>query len=368
VSETAILVLGSKSLWDSVRESPYFWESQSETPFGCLDILGASLLERTAERLRGHGVSRIWVVAEDRVTRFIPRPLRKRLATIAARADEASVVERIRRLEAATGATTILLMEVGPYIEFDVGDVLRFHCAQKTTSTILCDREGTLPFSVLSAAHRISADVFFASASDGEAAHYVVNGYSNRLSNLNQLRRLITDAFDGRCGFLPRARELYPGVWVGDGARIHRDAQVIPPVYIGSKARLHASAVVSQFSNIEPDSVVGCASKVEHSSVFACTHVGKGLDIFNAIVDGGRVASLHRDVAIEINDPTILSKIEPWRLVRFSRKSAQGARFAAEASKMIAAPSVSPAAVPVYVDSAKERHGQWETCNREAVT
>jgi carbonic anhydrase/acetyltransferase-like protein (isoleucine patch superfamily) len=290
------------------------------------------------------------------------------LATIAARADQVSAVDRIRHLEAARGATTILLMEVGPYIEFDVGDVLQFHSSQKKPSTILCDHEGTIPFSVLSAAHRISAEVFFAAASDGDASHYVVNGYSNRLSNLNQLRCLIADAFDGRCGFLPRARELYPGVWVGNGARIHRDAQVIPPVYIGSKARLHASALVSQFSNIERDSVVGCGSKVEHSSVFACTHIGKGLEIFNAIVDGGRVASLQRDVAIEINDPTILSKIEPWRLVRFSRKSAPGARFATEGSKMVAVPSVSPAAVPVYVDSAKERHGQWETCNREAVT
>jgi hypothetical protein len=362
MSETAILVLGSHSLFGSTWESSLPWESQPETPLACLEILGASLVERTAERLNRSGVSRIWLLADDHAAQYIPWHLRKHLARVQSPSDEEAAVDRISREEARRGIKTILLVGVGPYFEFDLADILRFHHAQGAGSTLICDGDGGLPFWIFGAGDRARTGIF--GRSDGAAQTYLLNGYTNRLTDPVQLRCLITDAFEGRCGLRPRGRELSPGIWVGYGARIHRDAELIPPVYVGTKARLDASAVVAQFSNVECRSVIGYGSMVERSSVFACTHVGRGLDVFDAVVDGGKLLSLNRNVAVEINDPTILAKIEPWRLGRFSRKPSRRVAFAGEA---VAAPPL-PAPVPVYVGSSKERHGEWETCNRQAIT
>ena len=363
MSETAILVVGSQSLFPSTCESLFPGDSQPEAPLACLDILGASLLERTAERFERSGVSRIRVVAENRLARFIPWRLRKRISWLASPADEAEAVDRISHEEARRGIKTLLLVGVGPYVEFELAEILHFHHTQRAVSTVVCDREGALPFWVFSAGDASRSALF--GGSDSAAASFPLNGYTNRLADPAQLRRLIADAFEGRCGFGPRGRQIQSGIWLGEGARIHRDAQLIAPVYIGTKARLHASAVVAQFSHVECRSVVGYGSVVERSSVFPYTHVGRGLEVFNALVDGGKLLSLHRNVAVEVNDATILSKIEPWRLMRFSRRPGRGA---ATAGEVMGRPNLTPAPVPVYVGSSKERHAQWETCNREAVT
>ena len=363
MSETAILVVGSQSLFPSTCESLFPCDSQPEAPLACLEILGASLVERMAERFERSGVSRVWVVAENRLARFIPWRLRKRISWLASPADEAAAVDRISREEARRGIKTLLLVGVGPYFEFEPAEILRFHRAQRAVSTVVCDGDGALPFWVFSAGDASRTALF--GGSDSAAASFPLNGYTNRLADPAQLRRLITDAFEGRSGLVPRGRQVQPGIWLGDGARIHRDAQLIAPVFIGSKARLHASAVVSQFSHVECRSVVGYGSVVERSSVFPYTHVGRGLEVVNAVVDGGKLLSLHRNVAVEINDATILSKIEPWRLVRFSRRPS---RRRAVAGEVMARPNLTPTPVPVYVGSAKERHAQWETYNSEAVT
>ena len=358
MSETAILVVGSHSLFAATSKS--WWESQPEAPIACLEILGASLLERTAERLERSGVRRIWVVAEDRLVRFIPWHLKRHIARVTGSSDEASVIEGLSRKEAGRGAETILLIGLGPYAEFDPTDILRFHRASGARATVVSDQNGVLPFWVFRAGDPARPADF-----NGGAATYSLNGYSNPLADPSQLRGLITDAFEGRCALRPRGREVERGIWVGEGARIHRAAQLIAPVYIGMKARLHASAVVGQYSNVECASVVGCGSLVERSSIFERTHLGKGLDVFDAVIDGSRLASLPRNLAFEINDPTILAKIEPWRLVRFSRRPG---RRAAAGEVVSVTPALNPAPVPVYVDSRKERHGQWEACNREAIT
>jgi NDP-sugar pyrophosphorylase family protein len=273
---------------------------------------------------------------------------------VARPADERLAVERISRDEMSRGAETILLLRSGPYIEFDLDDILRFHRASFAALTIVRDCNGDLPFWVLSA-DRVARDGSSGDAIFGAAtSSYLLNGYANRLANPSQLRQLVRDGFERRCRFMPRGGEMKPGIWIGNGARIDRDARLTEPVFIGRNARVRSSAVVAQFSHVEYGSVVESGSIVAHSSVFARTRIGKGLDVVNSVVDGGRLASLKRNVVVEVNDPSIFARLDPWRLLRLSYKPHHQPVFGGEAEEITAPSSFNLAAVPVPRSSAKE--------------
>ena len=367
MSETAILVVENRSLLNETWSESFAGESQPGAPTACLEILGSSILERTVERLQKAGVNRIWLVAQDAAARFIPRYLRKRTVTVHRNFEEASAINRISEQEAAKGAQTIIVIRLSAYIEFDAADMLQSHYSAGAGSTTVCDIEGSLPIRIVSAVTFAQSGMSVDAAFSARTPSYFLSSYVNRLTSPADLRRLVVDALSGRCEMEPRGRQVKPGVWLGDGARVHRDAQLIAPVYIGRKARLHARAMVTGYSNVECGSVIGCGSIIEQSCVLARTHIGKGLEVLGSVVDGARLINLHRNVAVEITDRTMACAIEPWYLIRFSRKPARKDVFVPATAKTTGVP-LSPARVPIYLHSSKEQYEQWEACNRQAIT
>lgn len=369
MSETAILVLGNESLFHETWAGPSFASaSKEDPPLACLEILGCSLLERTIAGLQSSGVNNIRLLAEDNLARFVPRRLRKNLICVRRPFDAPPALERIIRQESAQGVQTIFVIKVEAYFEFDVADIRRCHHASGNMITSIADTEGPLSMWVVNATAFAQAGISIDAAMRATEASYFIGGYVNRLTGPTDLRRLVTDALARECGLTPRGREIRPGVWIDDGARIHSDARVIAPVYIGRKARIHAFAQVRSFSNIECGSVVACGSTIEQSSVLPRTYIGKELDIADAVVDGHRFLSLRRNVALEITDPSITCKIEPWRLIGLSRKPAGQGVFTGAAAEVRAMKPLTPAPVPAYLNNSKEQYERWETCNRQAVT
>ena len=135
---------------------------------------------------------------------------------------------------------------------------------------------------------------------------YLTTGYVNRLADARDLRRLVADAFQGRCAIRPRGREVKPGVWIDDGARVHRSARIVAPAYIGRGTRVRAAALVTRFSNLERRCLVDYGTAIEDSSVLPYTHVGRGLDVAHAVVEGSRLVNLSRNVAVTIRDANLI--------------------------------------------------------------
>ncbi len=292
MAASAILVVGNRSIL-----SPGGDESPSQdgaeppaTPIAALEILGRSIVEHTVARLHSAGIDAVSVVHEVGFSltvgrRFVPDVLAK---------------------QARNGFERVLLVRLGAYAEVDCADLLRFHAEAAAGVTRVCDNAGPLDFWVLDSAPprpRLNLDL---PSNVNPPSDYLTKGYVNRLEGARDLRRLVVDAFQGRCAIRPRGREVNPGVWIDDGARVHRSARMVAPAYVGRGTRVRAAALITRFSNLERRCLVDYGTAIEDSSVLPYTHVGRGLDVAHAVVEGGRLMNLSRNVAVTIRDANLI--------------------------------------------------------------
>jgi hypothetical protein len=261
------------------------------SPIAGLEILGQSIVEHTITRLHSAGVNAVSVVHEAGFSltagrRFVPDVLMK---------------------QARKGFERVLLIRLGAYAEVDFADLLRFHGDGDAGVTRVCDGSGPLDFWVLDSAPGRRSRLNLDSPSDvSPPSDYLTGGYVNRLADAHDLRRLVVDAFQGRCAIRPRGREVNPGVWIDDGARVHRSARIVAPAYIGRGTGVRASALITRFSNLERRCLVDYGTAIEDSSVLPYTHVGRGLNMAHAVVEGSRLVNLSRNVALTIRDANLI--------------------------------------------------------------
>jgi hypothetical protein len=69
---------------------------------------------------------------------------------------------------------------------------------------------------------------------------------------------------------------------------------------------VRAAALVTRFSNLERRCLVDYGTAIEDSSVLPYTHVGRGLDVAHAVVEGSRLVNLSRNVAVTIRDANLI--------------------------------------------------------------
>lgn len=296
----AIVVVGTRSLQDAASDGSFPGDlvEQPARSLASLEILGQSVIERTITRLRGAGINAISIVSEAALPlsagrRFIPNVLVK---------------------QAGKHLERVLLVRLGAYVEVDFADLLQSHHESGAVVTGVCDADGPLDIWALDATRGAPIGLMLDSPFDGgRPSTYLFRGYLNRLTDGHDLRRLAVDALSGRCAIRPQGREIKPGVWIDDGARVHRSVRIVAPAYIGRGARIHASALITRFSNVERCCVVDCGTAIENSSVLPYTHVGKGLDVAHAIIDGNRFVNLSRNVAFTIEDARIIRRTASGR-------------------------------------------------------
>jgi hypothetical protein len=295
VPVSAILVVDNRSILKASSDElvPGDGEQAPTGPVGPLEILGQSIVERTVNRLHSTGVKMVSVVNEAALSstaglRFIPDSLMK---------------------HAQKGFDKVLLIRVGAYAEVNLVEFLQFHREMGVAVTRACDAHGPLDFWVLDALPKKQFGLSLDSLSDRHMpAGYLTKGYVNRLTDARDFRRLVVDAFLGRCAIRPSGREVRPGVWLDKGARVHRTASIVAPVYIGQGARIRASALVTRCSNVERKCLVDYGTSVEDSSILPFTYVGRALDVTDAVVDGHRLVNLSRNLAVTIEDPKIAGR------------------------------------------------------------
>jgi NDP-sugar pyrophosphorylase family protein len=354
VQTAAILVIGDQ-LPASTRCDNYSSRQGLEAqgpPLACVEILGRSVVEHTVRRLDAAGVKNISFVTEDLVSSFVPVQFTQdpQISMFHQPGNPWLLAARLLSGLTQSSVQTVLLIGLGAYVEFDFADVLRFHSEKGKPVTRIHDQQGPLDFWLLQVASNghngSSANSLSLLDSDANST-YRHKGYVNRLRDARDLRRLVVDAFLARCAIRPAGRELKPGVWIDEGARVHRYARVVAPAYIGRKTRVQESALITRFSNIESHCDVECDCAVEDASVLPYTHLGRGIDVSHAVVNGSNFVHLGRNVAVSIDDPKLIGKnlSSEWRLFNYHGKPADSDWLRQGSSELDRLPSLSGVAV-----------------------
>lgn len=316
---SAILVLGSQSPAGDENEVADWHERDCRIDaLAGNEVLGASPLDRCAICLKKSGIEKVCVVTNEAGLAWSLDIQFKSAESLNGRWLAAG-----RMLEecARQKVDAVLLAELGPYVEFDLAAALEFHRAKGQIATPLYDHQGALGWWIVNPI-RLARNFALPPREEElpvPPVPFFVSGYVNRLSNAQDLRRLVVDAFQGRCGLRPRGREVRPGVWLDEGARVDKSTRLVAPVYIGSDTSVETGAVITRFSNVERNCVIDEGTVIAHSSVLQNTTVGKDLDVCAAVVDGADLLSIAREVSIRIEDPRLISGAVPAK-VRTSRR------------------------------------------------
>ncbi len=290
--------------------------SQTLQPsFACVELFGQSVLERTVARCKKAGLRTISVIAaSDCISLHETRDIR--IAIPKRAEDRWSIVKRALLKDLQNGIDTVLIAELGAYVELDLPAALQFHRTMAQAVTPIHDAQGSLSYWIVDAA-RVLADQNFSLPPDhgivDAPVPYQVEGYVNRLADAADFRRLVVDAFLGRCAIRPTGREIKPGVWIEDGARLHKTARLVAPTYVGCNTRVQAGAVITRFSNLERNCHVGQGSVVSDASLLPHTLIGRGLDVSSALVDRTDFTDLGRNITLRIQDPSLISDVPPQK-------------------------------------------------------
>jgi hypothetical protein len=282
------------------------WESGHFPPIAYWDVLGASVLTRVVERLRISGVSEISVLREG--TTIVEPDSGVEFVKCGREWDD--VVSRYL----GYGLETLLLVRIGPYVELDVSDFLRFHREISSPVTQVFDRYGALDLLAIDAAHlRDQAGSIRRSLKS--YARYAFSGHANRLRCIQDFRQLAKDALFGRVGIRPIGREIAADVWVNEDAWLDESAQIVAPAYIGKNSRVHAACTISGASAVERLCEVDCGTSVDDSCILPHTYLGMALKVHNAVASEHTLFHLGRNVQLQFHDRRLLGVSSERRLL-----------------------------------------------------
>jgi len=99
---------------------------------------------------------------------------------------------------------------------------------------------------------------------------------------------------------LPAAWITTPWGAVSPQASIHPDATIVAPALVGPGCLVAAGATIGPNAVLSRDVVVGATTSVRESVVLPGTYFGKGLEVNDAIVNGGRVRHVGLGVESEL--------------------------------------------------------------------
>ncbi|HEY6183292.1 MAG TPA: hypothetical protein VIW67_13675 [Terriglobales bacterium] len=282
-------------------------------PLTCIEILGASILQRTMQRFADADVDSFTILADASLLKVIkpanvmPGWLVK-INSFQGDADVWPAIERSLQNDFANQVENVFLVKLGAYAEFDSNAVLQFADKNDHSAVRVQDQLGSVGTWLLnrSANLEIVAKEFQNRGQNPSIKTYFFDGYVNRLSRMQDLRRFVLDVFQSSCAAQPQGKEIKSGVWIGDGAQVHKQARIVPPAYIGKNSRVGPASLITRSSSIERDCNVDYGTVIEDSCVLASTYVGTGLDVTHSVVCGSTLIHLNQNLAMEINDEILI--------------------------------------------------------------
>lgn len=293
-------------------------------PAAYTQILGKTILDRTVERLRLSGVEQVSVISEG-------SNCESHELAISSTEHTAfwSAWDRVVWRYLSQGMDALLLVRLGPYVELDLPDLIRFHQQTGSALTQVCNSRG-LDLLLVDAAGLRNEDGNGSfrqrlSAMIASRRRYHCTGYINRLLGPADFRQLTQDALLGRCDIRPIGQEIEPGVWLGEDAHVDSTARIETPAYIGAGTTVCGSSIITGASSVEQHCHVDYGTTVDRSCVLPGTYLGMGLQFTNAVVAGPRLFHLRRNLEVQIRDQRLLGTwTQPHQLIsdRLVRKAA----------------------------------------------
>ena len=301
----AILTLASGQNESEARDSNASKQFGSRS-LGTIDVLGASLLQRTRHKLEQLGSLPPRVLTESNgSSQFLPP--RSTRATRFVEEWEQAVAEFVQG-----GAEILILGRVSAYTDINYRALLKYHVNNKSVLTQAYSGAESIDIAVVSTkllrngngnGYRSTL-----SAAIPQQTKFSYSGYLNRLRNMQDVHTLMQDALHQRCGLQPVGREFSQGVWLGDGAELDAAALMSHPVYIGARSRIEAGCAITSASSIERDCHIDCGTTVRDSLVLPQTYIGLGLDLSRAIAAPEVLFHIDRNIEINIRDARLIGK------------------------------------------------------------
>ena len=277
--------------------------SSTTTPIAYWDLLGKSILERLRERLQVFGVNEISVISEQ----TMGPGAQLTSSTTAFWTAWNAVIAQYMQLD----LTTLLLMRVGPYLELDIAEFLRFHRETSSPMTQVYDSRSALDVVAVDAKQLAQGSGSFRSRLQGlipKHERYPFTGYCNRLVDVRDFHRLAEDALYGRAGLRPIGKEIRATVWVGENARIDDSAKISGPAYIGKHSKICPDCVITGSTTIEQNCEVDRGTIVDHSCVLPGSYIGPGLSVCGGVVYQQTFFHLGRNVQLQFRDRRLFGK------------------------------------------------------------
>jgi NDP-sugar pyrophosphorylase family protein len=286
-----------------------------------VELLGRSLLEHTIDRLHREHVKLTSLIVHPDLAASMPL-FRRRLGDVTVRVadDPWAAIAQILETYWENGCDCVLVTKPTVYMDADIADLLDFHRQGRRSVTRASDREGPLDLWVMSCnpSEEVAGSSLTAALlqPDYFPASYFVKEYVRRISHMQDLRQLVTDAFLARCHLRPLGEQLRPGVWADQGVEIRRGVRIVGPAYLGARCTIGERAVITRFSNIERDCYIDYGTVIENSSVLPNTYVGVWLDVRRSVAHGNKLLNLERGVLVEVCDPRLLRSNVATRQVK----------------------------------------------------
>ncbi len=288
-------------------------------PLPLFDVMGRSVLVRVLERLDDSGIVNKILIASHGLP--LPRIEPTVRIVTSDRKDLWETAVRVCSEVRRDGAEILVPVSLGPYVEIDYDQLLRFHFRQNLPVTAVVDPGGRSAMTFACTTSRELELTYLLRHRLQAIRHpyslFRSSGYSNDLSDVSALRRLSIDAFCGNANIVPDAYEVRPGVWISSSASIHPRARVLAPAYIGEHAKVRDSAIVTRCSVVEHHAEIGAGVVLENATVLPNTIIGHGLDVTHSVVGLKRLFHLGRSIEIEMNDKRFVSQVStaPVRFV-----------------------------------------------------
>lgn len=281
---------------------------RSRSPFGEVEVLGASVIRRIVDGLRRGGIENPSLLSTSMNTHGdLTRVTQEDFALKDMWADAMGELAKCRD----EGVDSVLIMGTGSYVEFNIAEAFQFHAENRRGVIQGFDDQGALDLWIVNPERLPESEDLYSALYEANPNPFPIKGYVNRLETPHDLRRLVVDALSSRSNLQPQGFQVRPGVWMGEGVHVEKGARIVAPAFIGSGATISEQCLVTRCSNIERNSYIDYGTAIEDTSVLPGTYVGIGLDVSHSIVDGESLLNLDRGVALRIGDPSVIRQHKP---------------------------------------------------------
>jgi hypothetical protein len=294
---------------------------ESNGSFGKVEILGASLLDRTLGKLQELGTLPPKVLFGRNISDHV-LPSRSTRSGSFIESWEKALSDYVN-----AGVENILLVRVSTYSDVDYRELVRFHQETGSPLSHACCGETSLDIAMVNATFLRNADDLVRRALShliAQQKRFRYEGYINRLRNREDLHRLMQDGLQERCQLRPMGTQIRPNVWCAGESEIDSTVSIEGPAFLGNRTRIGLGCKIFGASSIERDCEVDCGTTIDNSLVLRGTYIGAALDVRRSVVANAKLFNLDRNVEVSISDARLIGgHKKPVGLTALLRSEAQ---------------------------------------------